>query len=67
MVCIQLDQGGNMASDKNPLPVNRPQGGTLDDLSRPDGHGKPGGGDDPVLPSRQPIPTPPNITRKRRN
>jgi hypothetical protein len=66
IVGIQLNQEDKMANDKNPLPVTRKEGGTLDDLSRPDGLGKVGGGDDPVLPSRQPIPTPPNITRKRK-
>ena len=54
-----------MTSDKNPLPVNRPQGGQLDDLSRPDGLGKVGGGDDPVLPSRQPVATPKDVTKRK--
>lgn len=34
------------ANDEYKLPVTRPQGGQLDDTSRPDGLGKPGGGSD---------------------
>jgi hypothetical protein len=33
--------------------------------NRPDGLGKPSD-DQPVLPSRQPIPTPPDITKRRK-
>jgi hypothetical protein len=49
-----------MADDKTPQ-----QGGTLDDTSRPNGHGKPSE-NDPVVASRQPIPTPNLPPRKRK-
>jgi hypothetical protein len=49
--------------DKNPYPVNRQQGGTLDNDQFGD-VGKPSE-NDPVLPSRQPIPTP-NLPPRRR-
>jgi hypothetical protein len=52
-------------ADENPYPVTRPQGGQKDDTRFPDGLGKPGGGDDPVLPSKQPVRTPGDITNRR--
>jgi hypothetical protein len=50
-----------MANDDN-VPH---QGGTRDDISRPDGLGKPSE-NDPVLPSRQTIATPSLPPRKRK-
>ena len=57
-------------ADKNPYPVNRPQGGKLDDdpdaiNPRPDGLGSPSS-DQPNLPSRQLVNIPTNFPRKRK-
>jgi hypothetical protein len=40
-------------------------GGTLDDATRPDGYGSPSN-DQPVLPSRQPVPTPRDVTPRKK-
>ncbi|MGA7770463.1 MAG: hypothetical protein WCA27_30045 [Candidatus Sulfotelmatobacter sp.] len=55
-------------ADKNPYPVNpsRPQGGTKLDDTFPDGLGQPAGGDDPVLPSRQPVKTTGDVRKRPR-
>ena len=45
--------------------VDRPQGGTKDDRTFPDGVGEPSS-DEPVYPSRQPIPTPKDVTRRKK-
>jgi len=54
-----------MADDDYKLGVTRPQGGTLDDTSRPDGHGKPSE-DAPILPSRQPATVPTDFPRRKK-
>jgi hypothetical protein len=41
------------ANDEYKLPVTRPQGGQLDDTSRPDGLGKSGGSESVKTPSTQ--------------
>jgi len=45
---------------------NRPQGGTKLDDRFPDGVGKPGGGDDPVVANPQPVKVPGNLTKPRK-
>ena len=51
-----------MANDDSKIPQ---QGGTLDDASRPNGYGTPSE-DQPVLPSRQPVPTPKDVTKRKK-
>jgi hypothetical protein len=51
-----------MANDDSKIPH---QGGTKDDQTFPDGVGKPSE-NDPVLPSRQPISTPREITPRKK-
>jgi hypothetical protein len=45
--------------------VTRPQGGQKDDQAYPDGVGEVSP-DQPVLPSRQPIPTPKDVTPRKK-
>ena len=54
-----------MANDDYKLPVTRPQGGQKDDQTFPDGLGSPSN-DAPVLPSRQPVPTPRDVTPRKK-
>jgi hypothetical protein len=51
-------------NDEYKLPVTRPQGGTLDDTTRPDGLGKTS--EDQTSTSRQPINIPAGFPRKRK-
>jgi hypothetical protein len=63
---IKENQGEtNMADQNNNPAVGSASEGGLLDTSRPDGLGTPSD-DQPVLPSKQPVRTPPDVTKRKK-